>query len=63
MDRTLKEVLMERDGNTAEKAEARIAAAKKEVVRHINAGHFDKAESVCERRFGLEPDYLDYLIY
>lgn len=63
MFRSLKQVLMDRDGNTSEQADRRIAAAKKEVERHINAGRFDKAESVCERRFGLEPDYLDCLIF
>lgn len=59
---TIKEILMRRDGITSDQADQQIATAKKDLVRLLNQGRTDKAFYICEKHFGLEPDYLDQLI-
>jgi len=56
--RTIKEVLMERDGITAEEADVQIEEAKEAVLEYIDERDFEGAEEVCNEYFGLEPDYL-----
>lgn len=60
--RSIKQILMERDGHTAEEAEQMIEDARNELYEHLEAGRMDDAELICEEHFGLEPDYLDELI-
>jgi len=60
--RSIKEILMSRDGCTEEDALEQIAIAMEELYEHLEAGRIDAAESICEDHFGLEPDYLDQLI-
>jgi isopropylmalate/homocitrate/citramalate synthase len=57
---TIKQVLMRRDGMTAEEAEALIEEAVEE-LRDSSMNMLD-AEQICQDYFGLEPDYLMELI-
>jgi len=57
--KTIKEVLMERDGMTAREADDFINQAKEDLHERLEEGEtpFD----ICEEWFGLEPDYIDEL--
>ena len=59
--KTLKEVLMHRDGLSSEEADQQIAEARENLYQRLEEGEmpFD----ICEDEFGLEPDYLEDLIY
>ena len=58
---SLKAVLMDRDGLTAAEADQEIREAREEFMQLITDGEmpFD----YCEDRWGLEPDYLDDLMF
>jgi len=58
--KSIKQILIERDGLTAEEAEEQIELARVELNNRLGEGAmpFD----ICEEFFGLEPDYLDELI-
>lgn len=58
--KTIKQVLMGRDGLTAEEADACISDAAQDMRDRLADGEmpFD----ICEEWFGLEPDYLAELI-
>ena len=60
--KTVKEVLMERDGMTAEEAKELIDDAGTAFYEYISNGDMNSAENVCEEFFGLEPDYIDEFI-
>ena len=57
---SIKEILMERDGMSAEEANNLIQDAKEDLNNRLANGEmpFD----ICEEWFGLEPDYIDELI-
>ena len=59
---TIKEILMKRDGNSAEEADARIEDAKAIFWDYLDSGDTESAYYICESEFGLEPDYLDEFI-
>jgi hypothetical protein len=59
---TIKEVLMRRDGISAEDADREIADAKATLQDYLANGDVCSAEDICEEFFGLEPDYLMELI-
>ena len=61
MVKSIKSVLMERDGLTEEEAEDEVREARTELHNRLNEGKmpFD----LMEELFGLEPDYLDELIF
>jgi hypothetical protein len=59
---TIKEVLMRRDGMSAEEAQDLIAEAKEALQEHIESGDLLAAEDICQEWFGLEPDYLMELL-
>ena len=59
---TIKEILMRRDGNTAEEADERITEAKAMIDDYLADGDMEAAYDVCRECFGLEPDYLIQLI-
>ncbi len=61
MRKSLKRVLMERDGVTSAEADELIEAAREECYELIEAGAMMEAMDICETHFGLEPDYLDDL--
>lgn len=60
---TLKQVLMRRDDLTGAEADEAIAGAKAVLQEYLDEGDFASAHDICEEMFGLEPDYLDELIY
>ena len=59
--RNLKQVLIERDGITAQEADQQIADCKEELNERLAQG--DMPFDICEEHFGLEPDYLDELLF
>lgn len=59
--RSIKQVLMERDGLTENEAEELITEAKETLEERIAVG--EDAYNICEEYFGLEPDYIDELIF
>lgn len=56
--RSIKQVLMKRDGLTATEAESLISEAREQFEEYVSNGAFDLAEEICLDYFGLEPDYL-----
>ncbi len=60
--RSIKEILMDRDGMSAEDAEDLIEDAKEQLLEYIDAGDFEGAENICEEYFGLEPDYISEIM-
>ena len=62
MDKTIKQILIERDGMTAEEADELIAQAKAQLEEYLEEGDFAGYENICEEFFGLEPDFLDELM-
>lgn len=55
--KTLKEVLMERDGLTSKEAQNLITEARNRVMGG------EDPEEILEEEFGLEPDYIFDLLY
>ena len=57
MRRSIKEILVQRDGMSEEEAEDEIEAAKEDFNERLETGKmpFD----FCSEWFGLEPDYLE----
>lgn len=53
---SIKQVLIRRDGMTADEADDLIQEAKEDLHERLDAGEmpFD----ICEEWFGLEPDYI-----
>ena len=60
---SIKEILMRRDDMTSEEADEIIAEAKNKLEEYLEAGDISSAENICQEYFGLEPDYLDELIF
>lgn len=56
--KTIKEVLMERDGYSSEEAEDAIFDAKESLAEALEMGDIERAEDICAEHFGLEPDYV-----
>ena len=54
-------VLMERDGLTEKEAKDQFNECKDEMNERLANG--EMPYDICEEFFGLEPDYLDELIY
>jgi len=57
--RTIKEILIKRDGLSADEADELILEAKEDFEYCLAQGDMDGAENICEVHFGLEPDYLE----
>ena len=62
MDKTIKQILIERDGMTAKEADELIENAKAQLQEYLQEGDFAGYENICEEFFGLEPDFLDELM-
>ncbi len=60
---TIKEVLMERDEMTSQEADEAIKEAKERLNQLITEGRLSEAHDICLDEFGLEPDYLDELLF
>ena len=58
--KSIKEILMERDGMSAKEADSLIQDAREDLNDRLANGEtpFD----ICEEWFGLEPDYIDELM-
>ena len=61
--RAIKEILIERDGITELEALEIIAEAREALEQRISEGDLFGAEDICSEYFGLEPDYLDELLF
>ncbi len=59
---SLVKVLMDRDGLTKDEALVLIEEARQALQNYLMDDDLVSAEEVCEEFFGLEPDYLDFLI-
>ena len=57
--KTIKQILMIRDGYTKEEADEYIAEAQAQFDLYLEEGDTEGAEQICQEYFGLEPDYLD----
>jgi hypothetical protein len=57
---TIKQILMRRDGMSAEAADGLILQAKDDMDERLIRG--ENIYDICEEWFGLEPDYLFELI-
>lgn len=60
MTKSIKEVIMDRDGLTSFEADDLIADATRDLHERLAEG--EMPENICEEWFGLEPDYLDQLV-
>ena len=57
----IKEALMERDGLSPCQADKAVEEARAELLERLEEG--DMPFDICEELFGLEPDYLEDLIF
>lgn len=57
---TIKEILIERDGLTEEKADELIQEAREDLLHRLANDY--PAWDICEDHFGLEPDYIEELL-
>lgn len=60
--KSIKQILMERDGLTEQESVNLIEEATEQLNRYLDEGDIEMAEQVCEEYFGLEPDYLMELL-
>jgi len=60
--RSIKDILIQRDGYTADEAQDYINEAKEELGELLKNGELEEAENICETYFGLEPDYIHELL-
>ena len=58
----IKQILMQRDGMSADEADDLISLAKEEVLYYIDIGDINGAEDCMGEFFGLEGDYIIDLI-
>ena len=58
---SIKEVLMQRDRMSAEEADDLIEMAIEDL--HARLAEGEMPDEICMEWFGLEPDYIDQLIY
>jgi len=54
----IKQILMQRDGISAQAAQDLIDEAKMALEAYIANNDQESAENVCQEYLGLEPDYL-----
>ena len=57
---SIKQVLMRRDGISAEEANDLIDLAKDDLHSRLNSGEYP--DEICAEWFGLEPDYIMELV-
>ena len=56
--KTIKEILMQRDGMSSTEADLDIKLAKETLAEYVEDGDLESAEDICNEFWGLEPDYL-----
>jgi hypothetical protein len=54
--KTIKQVLIERDGMASAEAESLICEAREDLYERLTDG--EMPYDICEEWFGLEPDYI-----
>ena len=59
----VRSILIERDRMLPEEADALIREFREEALGYIESGDFLGIDDLVEDYFGLEPDYLDDLIF
>lgn len=60
-NKSIKTILMERDGMTEQEAERLIQSARNDAYQRLENG--EQPYYICEEYFGLEPDYLEELLF
>ena len=63
MPKSIKSIIMARDGLTESEADDLIAQAQEAFDHYVSENNFDSAQNVCMEFFGLEPDYLDEFMF
>jgi hypothetical protein len=63
MRNTIIKILMERDGLTREEALASYREGIAAFMEYLEAGDLTAAMDICEEFWGLEPDYLDDIMF
>lgn len=63
MRESIKDVLMRRDGMSAEEADILIEETKDVIDYYVSEGDIFGAESIFEEYLGLEPDFMDELMF
>ena len=58
---SIEQILMERDGMTQKEAAKAVENARTELWERLDAG--EMPDDICQELFGLEPDFLEELIY
>lgn len=58
--KSIKQILMERDGMSVQEAGNLISACQKDLMDRLAAG--EMPDDICSEWFGLEPDYVMELI-
>ena len=58
---SIEQILMERDGMTQKEAAQAVDHARTELWERLDAG--EMPDDICQELFGLEPDFLEELIY
>jgi hypothetical protein len=56
--KSIKQILMERDGLSNAEAQEEINTAKEQLLEYLDNGELDLAENICQEFFNLEPDYI-----
>lgn len=63
MRNTIINILMDRDGLTREEALASYREGIAAFNEYLEAGDLISAQDICEEFWGLEPDYLDDIMF
>lgn len=58
--KSIKQILMDRDGMTEKEADAEIEAAQEDL--HARLANGEIPSDICSEWFGLEPDFIDQLL-
>lgn len=56
-------ILMDRDGMTEEEATDLINEAREALMNYLDEGDLLAADDICQEYFGLEPDYIEDLMW
>ena len=58
---SIKKFLVEKEGLSEKEASTQVSEARKELMKRLGNGEMPL--DLCEELFGIEPDYLEELIY
>jgi hypothetical protein len=62
MSESIKQILMRRDGMSAQEALNLIEEAREALQAYLATGDYFYAEDICQEYFNLEPDYIHELM-